>query len=487
MSVVRSVVSNTVTVYLGKIVGIIISATTLGIIARNLGVEGFGAYSTVLAYSAIVVAVADLGIGWLATREIALGKEDNLKTLATLKIIVTVLVIGGSLAVLPLFSYSLQVQQGVFLVMLFTYLSSMNSLQVGILQGKSRLGKTAIADTVSRVVNLCLAWLISYYGYGVHAQLLALNLVGATIYFINALMIRQAGVVLKGFQLKGLGLLKKDLLTMPAVVVLSFMVYRIDMLILANLAPSLDVGIYAAAYRIIDVVIAIPAILVGTLLPVFTQAIHDDNPEQLQRIFRFGYNITIFLGGLATVACFSLASLAVRVIVGPDFIGLATVSLYQIPITSIVVLQILSFFLFLSFIGSLLSGVILAAKRQTIMIWVGIVGLLITVIGNSILIPRISYAGSALLTVFTEVCIVICMLISMRGTGWLREFWVPFGRTVLVTFLAFLVVLMLPTLGLWSSVLGMLAYCGLSLLFLSGRDWDAIKNQWHKLRPEPVN
>jgi O-antigen/teichoic acid export membrane protein len=466
MSKLKNVAVNTAIVYSGKLVGILISTVTLGIVARYLGVEQYGDYAAVLAYSAVVVAVADLGIGWLTTREIALGHEGQLRFLRSLKIMASVVAIAASVLILPILHYRPSVTLGIFLIILYTYVTSLNSLQVGILQGHSSLGKTVYADTAGRLVNLVLAYIIAQQDGGLVALFLALNVVGVTVYIINAVMIRTVTSPIKGFTLQGIGAFRYDLITMPLVSAISYLVYRVDMLILARLASPVDVGIYAAAYRIIDVAVAVPAILVGTLLPLFTQVIHGEDLEERGRIFRFGYSSTFFVGGLAATVCVVAAQPVIHIVMGSAYLSHATQHFYGVPITAVQVLQILGVFLYFSFVGSLLSGLILAAKRQHAMIIIGAVGLVITVGGNVLLISHYSYVASAFLTVFTEMCLVIGMILSLIKTGWLRDFWWPGIRSLIATSTAILsyTYVMRETSLASSIVVAVAVYGGVALL-----------------------
>lgn len=476
MGSLRRVLVSTAIVYAGKLFGILISAVTLGMIARNLGVEDFGRYSAVLAYSAVVVALADLGIGWLATREMALQRHGAIAALRRYKLVSSIIIIGASLGILPLLGYDPVIERGILTIALYTFFTSLNSLQLGILQGASLIAKTVIADTAGRLVNLVLAWFILYQGLGIDAQLMAVNLVGLTILLINGLVISRADIVRGTFDAAELKKLSRDLLSMPFVTILSYLVYRFDMLILARMAPAEGVGIYSAAYRIIDVAMAVPAILVGTLLPALTQVIHNKKEQsEFTRTFRFGYSVSLFLGGLATVACYTLAHVVIRVIVGQEFVDQATVTLFDIPVTATVVLQLLSAFLFLAFIGSLLSGILLAAKRQTVMIWIAGTALVLSVVGNILTIPHISYAGSALITVGTELLLVVGMMVALGTTGWLRYFWTPLGRAVLAVGVALALFHLLKPGSLGGAVVvACVGYLAVTIL-LGGKDGKLLR------------
>lgn len=433
MASLRGVAYTTGAVYVGKALGIVISTVTLGVITRYLGVEQFGNYATVLAFSAVVVSVTDLGIGWVVARELAVGNREVLGPIKTIKYLVTIGVVILTVLAAPFLGYTGQVEQGIAWIGLFTALTAINSLQVGILQGLFSLGKTVYADTLGRLVGLLCAWVVMHYDLGIIGLFIGLNLIGLTTYVINAGIIRSLGIGGEPFSLKGLGRYRYDLVTMPAVAALSFIVYKVDTLILARMVGPVDVGIYGAGYRILDVAMAIPSIFVGTLAPLLSKVLQGNDEQERRRVFQFSFSGIAFLAGLSGLLGFLFADLAIGVVAGKSFQEAATVSYHGHPITSVTVLQILSIYLFLAFIGSFFSAVLLAAKRNGALLVTGLSGLIVTVTGNLMLIPHYSYLASAILTIVTEVVMISGMAIALVATGWLKGITFALARSLLVT------------------------------------------------------
>ena len=64
-------VLNTALVLAARIVSRLIALVTVVVLANYLGGDGYGRYTTLVAYSALVSVVADLGLSTLYTREAA--------------------------------------------------------------------------------------------------------------------------------------------------------------------------------------------------------------------------------------------------------------------------------------------------------------------------------------------------------------------------------------------------------------------------------
>jgi O-antigen/teichoic acid export membrane protein len=415
----KSAAYNTIVVYIGKLVGIIISTVTLGLVTRYLGVKNFGDYATILAFSAIVVSVADLGIGWLITRELAVGNEDAFIPLQSFKYVISLVIVVGAVLLSSFLGYDNQVRMGIIMIAVYTWLTSLNGFQVGVLQGLFSLSKTVYADTSGRIVGLIGTYLIIHFQLGFYAILGVLDAVSLVNYAANAFFIVRLGMRRRGFDIRGIRDFRFDLLTMPIITALSYIVYKVDTLILAHLATPTAVGVYGAGYRILDVAMAVPSIFVGTLAPVIAHAIASNDASEREKVFKFSSSGVAFLAGISMTLGVLFAGLAVRVVAGQSFVNAYTIKIGGVGITSTIVLQILSIYLFFSFLGSFFSSTLLAAKEQIAMIWVGVAGLVFNVVGNFVLIPHYQYFASALLTLFTEWVMISVMVYFLRRTGWL--------------------------------------------------------------------
>lgn len=109
---------NTLLSSTGRVIGIIVSFITIRLIAENLGVEGFGNYSTIFAYLLAIQAFADFGLNTLLTRELSQHNKNQHNRIfseffTTRLILVIATIIIGCLAIF-LFPYGDNIKIGVF-------------------------------------------------------------------------------------------------------------------------------------------------------------------------------------------------------------------------------------------------------------------------------------------------------------------------------------------------------------------------------------
>ncbi|MEI6478393.1 MAG: flippase [bacterium] len=410
MSTLRRAAYNTIVLYLGKVAGILISAATLAFTTRYLGVSLFGDYSTVLSISAILVSLTELGLNWIVSRELAQGNTGILNSLTNFKLLLTASCMGLAALVLPFIGYNSNIEKGVWLAALYIFFGSINNLQIAVLQGTSNLDKTAYTDIASRLVNLVLIIIVVKGGLGYFWAVAALNGAGITTLLLNNYFIRKLKLPSYRFDLSGLGAYRKELLEMAILSAVTFLVYKTDILILARLKSSTDVGIYGAAYRILDVAMTVPSILIGALYPVLSSLYLRRTEKESVSVFQSAFLAVILIGCLTTALGILTAPVTLRVLAGTSFVTASTVSWFGHPVTSILILQVLSVFLLFSFVSSYANALLIIAKKQRLCLWINAFGLVFNIAGNILFIPAHSYLACALLTVITQVVITIPLM-----------------------------------------------------------------------------
>lgn len=410
MSTLRRAAYNALVLYLGKAIGIGLSTITLAMTMRYLGVERFGDFSAVVSFAAIVVSVTDLGLTWIVSRELAQEREDGLNTLASFKLLFSALSVVAALVLVPFIGFAPFVRQGIYIAGLYMFFVAANNLQIALLQGKSQLDKTAYGDVIARVANLVLVWWIVRHDYGYAAIVATLVTTSVAVLACNQYFIRKLELPPFRFTLQGIRKYRKEILQMAAYATLGFLVYKVDMVILARMRPSFDVGIYAAAYRILDVAMAVPSIMIGALYPVLSHAAVSDDAAYRFRVRRHTLTAVSVFALVTAAAAYIFAPLAIRIVAGGSFAVAGSVMWSGQLVTASTVFRILSVFLFFAYFGSYLNALLIAQKRQGVNIAANALGLAVNVTGNILLIPAYSYLACAVLTVVTQAVVMVPLL-----------------------------------------------------------------------------
>lgn len=204
--------------------------------------------------------------------------------------------------------------------------------------------------------------------------------------------------------------------------VLVLIYFKLDTILLSLMKPARDVGIYSAAYKILEAVIFLPAIYIGLVMPILSRHAFGDKMEFI-KTFRKTFDIISIFAFWFSGYLFLMSDFVVRIIGGSGF-GQAS------P-----VLKILALAIFLIFFGNLGGNAIIALNLQKKAMRVYFAGAVINLGGNLLLIPKYSYFAAAWMTAITEFLITLLLFrLIKRETGALADTMV-LGKSFLATVL----------------------------------------------------
>jgi O-antigen/teichoic acid export membrane protein len=458
MSGARKVVRNSLFGVAGEAVGGAMSFLIVILIARDLGADTFGLFAFVLALTSIFQLVADFGLTNIIVKEISRAKSDTVKVISAVKPLVWLFTLVILLVLLAV-GYPLAKTQEVFyaiVVMGAAVLITFHAVVYGsVCRAHEDMGYNAIAFVSHKFVLLA-------------AVLLALDqklgIVGVAGAYLIANMYQWAYFywVFRKRYVDGPVRWRVDYpywryLIHEAFPVGIAMVFRranlhTGTLILTAMSSASAVGIFNAAYRVIQMVDMIPFTLSIPLFPPFTRMA----TESRERLFEVLERVMgIFMVLAAPLFTLSLL-LADRIIV--TMFGDA----YLDGVTTLAVLSGAVLFLFPT---GLFVYLFTAMGHQRFYTVSSGICLIINIVACVSLIPLFGHLGAAMATLAAEVAFFISGMVFLHKLGFKPHFFRVFIKPVLVAVLAGLWIKFLPD---WSMPLVMLAVAalGYGLLYL---------------------
>jgi len=407
MTLIRKIAYNTAISAGGRAFGVALSLVSIGFIARYFGQEGFGSYALILAFLSIFSILADCGLYSLMVREISRPGANEKKiasNIFSLRVTILLIFLALALIVVWFFPYSLQVKIGVAIgAASFLFLSASQVL-MGIFQKYLRVDKAILSEVIGRTIQLALVICFIRLDLGLFSILAALVISSALIFILNFSFARQYIRLTFTFNFLYWKKLLKTALPIAVSLVLTLVYFKIDSIFLSlpiinrsSANPIIDVGIYNIAYKVLEGLIFFPAMFVGLVMPLLSKfAFFDRN--QFKKIFQKTLNVLIIIVIPLIVGLLILSLPIVTLIGGKNFIASAQ------P------LQILAFAVGLIFLGNLFGHSIIALDKQKTGAWIYFGGMVFNIITNLIFIPKYSYLGAAITTVFTELIVTFAML-----------------------------------------------------------------------------
>lgn len=411
-SLTQRITWNALVATLARVGGSVIALFNVALIARGLGTDGYGGYTTVIAYLSTAGILADLGLYTLMTREISLpeANEQEIATdFFTLRLIFAVFFLALAVGAVFFFPYAPLVKIGIVFTSVAYLFLSLSQILMGIFQKYLQLQKTAMAEIVGRLGQLFLSVMFFIEGKGLLAYLSGVVVGACIMLIINVFFAYKLVPFHLHISLRSLHRITKTTLPIAISLVFVLLYFKSDTLLLSVMKTPHEVGIYGIAYKVLEALIFFPAMFVGIMMPILSRTAAESH-KHFSVIFQKVFDI-LSLGGipLAVIGALTSASF-IAIIAGKGFAD-ATAPL-----------QILFIAIGIIFYGSLASNSVIALDLQNKAMWIYGAGMVINVGANLFIIPRYSYIGASWTTVITEAIVTIALffLIYKKTGAWPR-------------------------------------------------------------------
>lgn len=397
MAIARKVAYNVLFSSVSKILSTILALVAIGFITRYLGKEGFGNYATVLAFLSFFTAISDLGLYYISTREISREGADEKKIMGnifSLRIITSIPALIIAPVIIFFFSYGEDVNKGIFIIALAFLFSSSYQVLNGIFQKNLAMDKVAIGELVGKIIQVLVVIIAVKLKLGfswIISSLLFNMIVSFTIIYFWS---KKYLSFKMQFDFNYWKSFLKESMPMGIAAIITFMYFKMDTILLSVMKTSADVGIYNAAYKVLENITFFPAMIAGLVLPIMSRSIFA-NRDEFIKISNKTFKVFIILTVPLVIATLFLSEGIIKIIGGAGFAESAEV------------LRILIFALALIFFGHFFNAVLIVGNLQKKLMYVLGFAAALNLTLNLIFIPRFSYLAAAYTSVLTELAVVI--------------------------------------------------------------------------------
>lgn len=400
MSLSKKIATNTLIQIIGKVLSTALGLFSLALITRYLGQSGYGEYTTVINYLTIFAVLADFGLTLVTVQMISgveKGEKENkiLNNLFTFRLISIILFLALSPIVLFFIPYSASIKIGILITAPFFIFPALTQIIVGLLQKRLKMGKAVIAEVSSRlvlIVGIVLAWQMKA---GLNGILLATLASGASSFILHYILARNLAQFKLAWDFEFWKMIIKKSWPLAITIVLNLLYLRTDIIFLSLYKSSAEVGIYGAAYRVIDVLTTIPFMFAGLILPIITTAWLEKRKAYFKKTLQRAFDFMIIISLPLLVGGIMLARPIMIAVAGEDFAASGQIlSLLMVAVTFI-------------FAGTMFSHAVIAIDKQKKLIGFYIFTSISALLGYLILIPLYSSVGAAIVTIYSEAIIAI--------------------------------------------------------------------------------
>lgn len=408
MSLTRSIAHNTLIQLISKIVSTIIGIFVAGLLMRYLGEAGYGQYYIVIAFLQIFSILLDLGLYIIYVKKISEpgANVDRLTSnVFTIRLFSAIFFLGLAPLVALFFPYPGIVRIGIAITSLSYLCITLNQVLTGLFQKNLRMHHVAIAENIGRFV------LLGGTIVAITMKLSLLSILGVVVLasvsnFLYLFVVTRRYVKLK---LAFDWLVWSDILraSWPIGVSVAFnlIYFKADSVILSVFRSASDVGIYGATYKVLEVMVTLPAMFAGLVMPALTAAYAARDFERYRRVQQRAFDFLLMMALPIIGATLFVATPLMRLVTGEGFADAGNVLRILILATGVI------------FVGTLFGNAVVAVNLQKRMIWGYVVVAIVSLTGYFIFIPRYGYYGAAWVTVLSEFLITtISFMMVYRRT-----------------------------------------------------------------------
>jgi O-antigen/teichoic acid export membrane protein len=256
------------------------------------------------------------------------------------------------------------------------------------------MDKVAIGEFFGKVVQLAVVIVAVKGNFGFLAVVSSLLLSMLTSFAVVYLWSRKYATFQLQFDFSAWKSFLKESYPVGISAIVVFAYFKLDTILLSILKTSADVGIYNAAYKVVENIAFFPAMFVGLVMPIMSRFIFHER-EKFEKVADSTFKVFLILTIPLIIGVVFLAKDVIGLIGGSNF-G-----------ESVLVLKILSFAMAFLFFGNFFTNVIIAGNMQKKLMAILAFCAAFNISLNLYLIPRYSYIGAAVTSSLTELLVVI--------------------------------------------------------------------------------
>ncbi len=436
MSLARRILGNTFAQVVGRFATALLAVIVVKILTVYLGQSGYGKYATIYEFLAFFGAFADFGIFTIAVREMSKDKAKEAAIFGNALVLRTIFTTGALLlaAIAVWFIPQYQgtvIPVGVAIAALSTFFVIMSGTFSAALQMRLRMEVAAFALILGKVFTVLAIVAITKWWFPDMPEesfvwlIWAGTIGGALTFALTALMTMRIFPVRIAFDPKLIKRLLVEAAPFAVALALNTFYLRMDILLLSLFLPittdgvcaqrfcgDTEVGSYAVAARMVEIVIMVPIYFMNSVLPTLTRSLTEKS-QQAAHVLTNAFAFLLAVGLPAGILMITLSREIVRIVASEEFLSTATSA------GSDTAIRILGLMIPIAFISMFFGFLLIAIGKQSTLIWINLGAVTFNLLADMWAIPHYGFVGAAYASLISEfVMISLMALFAYRTYAW---------------------------------------------------------------------
>jgi O-antigen/teichoic acid export membrane protein len=382
-----------------------LSLISVPFMIRHLGAVDYGYFITVSSIVFIIGGVTEAGLTYVGIAEVSKlegeEREGYLRNLVGLRFALTIPGIAIAVGLTAVTGAEAPIVYGTAIAGLGLILALTQQTYMIPLTAELRLGWVAILEFLKQAtLSACFIVFVLLSGPLIDffwASVIA----GAVMIVATLLLVRRHASLRPGFEIAAWKSVLRETLPYAVATAVGLVYFRIVVVLMSYLATGEETGIFSAAFRITEVVVAMAWVVVSSAFPILARAARDDEERLaygLQRVFE----VSLIIGTGMAIGLAVGAPFAIHVVAGPGFNA-------SIPVLRIQALALITSFLLATWALSLL-----ALKRYREVLLANLLAAVVSIGGTVALVPSLGAKGGAIAIVAAEAALVAACVYFMH-------------------------------------------------------------------------
>lgn len=407
----KTIAVNTLVQVIGKIVSGGTTFLVSVILARSLGVEGYGDFTKITTYIAFFYLFCDFGLN---AAYLQLVEKETMKqtrnALFTTRILLGLLLMFATLAITAFLpgsesqGYSTMVKMGIILFVPSILFQSIITTTNVLFQERLRYDFATYALAIGSLTTLLAVYLIS------NILLPGAVLLGSIGAFLIGSITTACVALFFVKKLSGMPTLTWNpaltkrlmMLALPLglTLICNVVYFHADSFILTVTRSTGEVGTYGLAYKFFELLLVVPTFFMNAVFPLLVVAKRTADEKQLQSRIRMSG--LALLSSSVLIGVFGWLASPYLSLIRPEFAA------------SVYPLRILLTALPIFYLTSLSMWLLIVEKKQKQMLAIYAVSMIVNVICNVLFIPSYGYIAAAWITVISECFVLIISCLTLK-------------------------------------------------------------------------
>jgi O-antigen/teichoic acid export membrane protein len=407
----------------GYAVGTVASTAASVVLLRYLGPVEVGRYVTVMSLLAIVGGLTDAGLTVIGQREYTIAKTDEerrrlLAYIVAMRIAITPLGVIAATAFAVIAGYDRTLVLGTLIGGAGVVVANVAATLTVPLSVQLRLGAVTATEVIKQLVTAAGMAILAVAGAGLLAFFAVNIAAGAASLVLAVPLAGAAGRVWPIFAPRRWLPLLREAAPVALALAVNVLYVRVLIILMSLLASPLQTGFFATSYRVLEVFVSVPLLMLGSAFPVLAHA-GDADEDRLAYALQRLAEVTLLAAVVIVLVLVIAAQPILDVLGGSQYDQAADV------------LRIQAFALVGAFLTPVWVTGLVSIRRQRALVLTNCIALGTAVVLGATLIPALDAKGAAISAVVGELVLAATTATMLaRARPSLRPQLGRFARTL---------------------------------------------------------